>query len=592
MIVRSPRQRSTSLARILLSACLALVPPAFLRAQTGVSSLPPKREVRAVWITTVQGQDWPPSTDPARQQESLHAIVRNLAAGHFNTIFFQVRGRTDAMYRSRFEPWSPQLTGVLGQDPGWDPLDTIIEDAHRHGMELHAWFNAFLARNNTKAAASGSPGIVEQHPGWFHQIEGEWWFDPGIPAVRAYIIRVAMDLVRHYDIDGLQFDFIRYPNRPFPDDAAYRQYGEGLPRDDWRRENINKLVRAMYDSAVACKPMLKIGSTPIGIYLNVGRIKGLQGYEDLAQDSRRWLREGKQDYIAPQVYWSLGEKSGNPDFAALARDWSAAASGRDVIIGVGAYKPEVVAQLPALIDSTRAAGAAGNAFFRYENISRNPEFAGRYDRPADIPPMPWKDPVPPLPPRNFQVDARGEDMFTLRWSAPPAASDGDTAKSFNVYRSASFPVDVSSGQNLIAILRGAVREFSDTLFHAAAPEYFYAVSALDKMNNESAPAVQGVVMPEIVALERRFESADRLGAVYPAVPSSVAFFPYELRAQSAVSLTVVDPEKKTVLTIVDGIQPRGRYVAAADLSSLKNGLYSCVMRAGNFAATRSIRIDH
>ncbi len=555
---------------------------------------PPKREVRAVWIATVGGLDWPQTQNTDEQQRILLGMIVKLKEAKFNTIFFQVRGRGDAFYNSHYEPWSQQLTGTLGKNPGWDPLQFVVTEAHARGMEVHAWFNTFLVKTGKTRPAESSPRhLILQHPEWFHQIDGDWWLDPGLPAVREYLLNVGMDIVRQYDIDGFHFDFMRYPGKSFGDESAFRQFGnKKISREDWRRENINKFVRAFYDSATALKPMLKIGSAPIGIYTNVGKSGGWQAYYDLYQDSRGWLREQKQDYLAPQVYWSLGDRPGNPDFAALTRDWAEHSFGRHIYPGIGAYKPEVHQQLPNLIDSTRATEAEGNAFFRYENISDAFSLGGRYRFPADIPPMPWKDSIPPNPPANLIVNNVNDGIFSLDWRVPQPASDGDGAKYFNVYRSTRTPVNINDPKNLFLITPDARISVADTIKHPLSARYYYAVTALDKGNNESLPtSEQGAVISEVVELSKHFMLKFSLNGNYTSPVSSVVYVPYEIPERSPVLIKILDGMNRDVADIVDAVQMPGRYVASANLGKLKEGTYSCLFVAGNYTEKKTFVVN-
>ena len=553
----------------------------------------PGREVRAVWIATVNGLDWPRSYDSRQQRESLIDIIDKLAASHYNTLYFQVRSRGDAMYRSPYEPWSQQLTGIPGKDPGWDPLALAIDEGHARGMEVHAWFNAFYARSGkTLPPRSTPPHILLKHPEWLHFAGGDWWLDPGIPAARQYVLNVAMDIVRRYDIDGIHFDYLRYPGKLFPDEGSYRRHGGPLAKDDWRRENINKFVRAFYDSAMALKPMLKVGSAPIGIYSNSADITGLQSYSDVYQDSREWLREGKQDYLVPQTYWPLGERRGSADFSRIARDWAVHTYGRDVYPGIGAYKQEVFDQIPELIDLSRSLGFQGNSFFRYGSIERGLDAGGRYRRPANIPPMKWKDSIPPNPPGSFAVSGSVRGGFRLEWSPPPPARDGDSARYYDVYRSTTSPVDVTDADNLIAIVRNGQTRIYDTIAHPAAARYHYAVSAFDKGNNESIPAESSALLPEIAEVLGPLAPAFRLGRNYPEPASSIVFIPYELGERSTVTLTILNEQNRVLVEMVNASQPAGRFIAAGDLSKLRSGVYSYRLVAGAFSRSRTFRIQN
>ncbi len=578
--------------RLLVLSLFSLVSTSASLAQGALAAPPPKREVRAVWITTVNGLDWPKSTDRNEQQQSLRQILDRLQQAHFNTIFFQVRGRGDALYRSTYEPWSNILTGSLGQDPGWDPLQFVLDEAHRRGIEVHAWINTFLIKSSRLETPETSPRhIVLSHPEWLHLVDGEYWLDPGIPAVRKYLLSVVLDIARNYQVDGIHFDFIRYPGKPFPDESTFRKYGGSLAKEEWRRENINSFVRTCYEEATKLKPLMKIGSAPIGIYTNFGNVRGLQGYSDLFQDSREWLRMLIHDYLCPQVYWSLGDQHADPDFAAVAGDWMEHAVGRDIYIGIGAYKPEVHGQLPDLIDLSRRLHAGGQSFFRYDNIQDALTLGGRYRFLANIPPMKWKDSIPPNPPRNLQVTNLHDGVFKLEWGAPASAPDGDNAAYYNIYRAARSPVDVSDPANILAITPVPAPLYIDSIAHPRGSKYYYAVSAFDKGNNESTPtAEQVVLMPDIIKLAKQFELQSRLGRHFPEPASSIVYIPYELRAASPVFVKILDQSNREVANVVDAVQEPGSYIAAVDISTLKRGEYSWLFIAGQHSERKPLQI--
>ena len=572
-----------------LFSLLVLI-PCMSRSQAFI----PKREVRAVWIATVAGLDWPTSLDVSEQQKSLREMVEKLCQAHFNTIFFQVRGRADAMYRSAYEPWAQQLTGTLGKDPGWDPLEFVIGEAHRRGMEVHAWFNTFLIKSGASKPPESTPRhVILEHPEWLHLVKGEWWLDPGIPPARKYTMNVALDIVRRYDVDGIHFDFIRYPGESFPDQISHEMYGAGMSRGDWRRENINKFVREFYDAAMLLKPMLKVGSAPIGIYNHDAKEVGLYSYDNLFQDSRRWLREGKHDYLVPQVYWSLGHKPSNPDFAAVVRDWSMNTYGRQMVIGVGAYKPDVYREVPLLVDTTRFYGVDGNAFFRYENIESILNVGMRYRYLANIPPMPWKDSIPPNPPSHFKVVNDSDGIFKLQWHSPARASDGDGARFYDVYRSTTKPVNLDDARNLVHIVVDGDTTFADTIRHPTSTKYFYTVTALDKGHNESsAPKEESIVVPEIVIVARKFSNKLKLAHAFPEPASDYVFFPYELKDAASVSLVIVNEMNNEAIRVVDTVQSAGRHIAAADVSGLAEGTYRCELITGGATLANSLTVKH
>jgi uncharacterized lipoprotein YddW (UPF0748 family) len=560
-------------------------------SQNSASSRSPKWEVRAVWLTTVSGLDWPRSLKTDEQQQSLRTIVERLAAANYNTIFFQVRGRGDAMYRSSYEPWSSQLTGTMGKDPGWDPLDFVIREAHAHGMEVHAWFNTFLVKSGNGMT---SQHVAGKHPEWVHTVGGETWLDPGIPAARAYTLKVALEIVRNYDVDGIHFDFMRYPEKGFADDGAYRRYGNrSITKGDWRRKNVNAFISAFYDSANAIKPRLKIGSAPIGIYQNIPGLNGLQSFSTVYQDSHEWLKQGWQDYIVPQVYWALGRTGGHPDFAAVARDWSGNMYGRQIYLGVGAYKPDVAAQIPSIIDTTRSFGFYGNSFFRYEHINKMLGVGGRYDYPAFIPPMSWKDSIPPNPPEHLRIQSLAGNYFKLNWTTPARASDGDTLKCFNIYRSTLSKVDVNDIRNLVCTVNGSIYSYVDTIMHPSAAKYSYAVTAMDYGNNESVPShEEHITIPEIVRLSQKYANRLVFGNAYPSSASEYVYFTYELAEPSLVWLTITDQSNNEVLKVVDSYQLSGKYIASANVENLKEGDYSCSLIAGKKVLKKSLSVKH
>lgn len=549
--------------------------------------LSPKYEVRAVWITTVGGLDWPRSFGKTEQQRSMREMIAQVKAAHFNTIFFQVRGRADAMYRSHYEPWSQQLTGEWGKDPGWDPLQFVLDEAHAQGLEVHAWFNTFLVKNGPLVPTTWPPHLAQLHPEWAKLVGDEWWLDAGLPQIRFYLVKVALDIARNYDIDGIHFDFIRYPGPKYPDDATYRKYGVGATREEWRRENINAFVRAAYDSIKAVKPMLKIGSTPIGIYVNVPSSTGLESFHSVFQDSRTWLRERKHDYLVPQVYWSIGNPAA--DFGLIVSDWSGNTFNRHVYIGVGAYKPEVFRQIPELIDATRRAELHGNSFFRYEHISQWWRVGERYALPAIVPPMPWKDPTPPAPPTDLRAQDLGEGAFLLQWRKPPRAPDGDFPKRYVLYRSRTQPVDYDDPANIVAITVGADTSLIDTIARPTGLRYFYAVTALDKMNNESQPTNEGkVILAAFASLAKEFSLSTALAEPYS--EKARAFIPYVLGDWATVQVTVLDSSGGSVRALGGEIQGPGKYVQSLDLSSWKPGFYLVRLNAGQ-VFTKPLRVE-
>ncbi|MCD8285099.1 MAG: family 10 glycosylhydrolase, partial [Prevotellaceae bacterium] len=302
---------------------LLLVCPLALRAQ-----MQPKREFRGAWIQCVNGQ-WQ-GMPKEQMQQTLTYQLNELQKAGINAVLFQVRAEGDALYPSRYEPWSRFLTGQQGLAPSpyWDPLQWMIDECHKRGMELHAWINPFRAK--TQGTPSLSSPYYRQHPDRFIEYGGLWLFDPGLPENRRYICFIAADIVRNYDVDGLHIDDYFYPypvaGQLIPDDNSYILYGKGRDRGDWRRDNVNAFIRALSDSIHKAKPWVKFGVSPFGIYRNKrsdpkgSDTSGLQNYDDLYADVLLWVKEGWVDYCIPQIYWEIGNKAA--DYATLARWWN------------------------------------------------------------------------------------------------------------------------------------------------------------------------------------------------------------------------------------------------------------------------------
>lgn len=308
----------------------------------------PPRECRATWIATVYNLDWPskPGLPVVTQKEELRALLDGAARLNMNAVVLQVRTMCDAFYDSPIEPWSYYLTGKLGRppEPFYDPLAFAVEECHARGLELHAWINPFRATTTSYGGELPESHIASQFPWLTRKAGPHLWLDPSVEFVRNRAIAVTFDLVNRYDIDAIQIDdyFYPYPGAGggpgFDDNDSWRRYfGEDgtLSRDDWRRQNVDDLVRYLYDGVKRAKPWVKFGVSPFGIWSKrhppeVPR--GLDARAELYADSRRWLREGWLDYIAPQLYWKI---EGAQSFPALSRWWhSQNAKGRHVWPGI------------------------------------------------------------------------------------------------------------------------------------------------------------------------------------------------------------------------------------------------------------------
>lgn len=478
---------------------------------TSMAQVAPKREFRGAWIQCVNNQFNGIGRD--QMQQTLTHQLDELQLDGINAILFQVRAEGDALYQSSLEPWSRYLTGQQGRapEPYWDPLAWMVEQCHARGMECHAWINPYRAKTKgTTAMATTHPYF--QHPERFFNYDGLMLFDPGVPENRAYICHVACDIVRRYDVDGLHIDDYFYPypvaGVPIPDDDSYRQYGQGMDRADWRRQNVNLFIRDMHDSLAAAKPWVKFGVAPFGIYRNQksdpngSATNGTQNYDDLYADVLEWVRQGWVDYNIPQIYWEIGNKAA--DYETLIRWWSANSGQRPLFIGQDvertvkhadlvnpnthqmARKYELQRELPGIEGSCQwYAKAVVDNPGNYGTMLR--QYYHRY--PALQPSMPWIDDKAPGKVRSVKP-VWTQDGYLLFWTAPRAKKAMDEARSYVVYRFARGErIDISDPSHIVAI---TPRTYLQLPYVDGRIPYVYVVTALDRLHNESKPVKKSV----------------------------------------------------------------------------------------------------
>lgn len=410
---------------LVVLAPLILVPVASPGAEP-----PPEapREFRGVWVATVGNIDWPSRRGLAsdEQKREAIAILDRVASLRLNAVVFQVRTAADALYDSKIEPWSVVLTGRQGAapEPYYDPLAFWVEEAHRRGLQLHAWINPFRARPAGAPKDLAATHVARAHPDRVRSYGDLDWMDPGAAGAREQTLAVVADIVGRYDVDGVHIDDYFYPypvarpggggNLEFPDDAtwgAYRASGGTLSRGDWRRENINRLVEGMYRTAHAIKPHVQVGISPFGLP-RPGRVAGMKGfdqYEGLFADAELWLRRGWCDYWTPQLYWKI-DAPGQPFRPLLdawlsinerkRHVWPGLSSSR--VGGARGYLPaEIYGQIEIIRESR---GADGNVLFSMRSLMRNNAGfsgglkSGPYKSTALVPISPWLDREPPARP--------------------------------------------------------------------------------------------------------------------------------------------------------------------------------------------------
>lgn len=303
-------------------------------------------EMRAAWVSTVFNIDWPSESsygNAEKQKKEYIALLDKLKGAGINTIIIQVRPESDAIYRSKINPWSRFLTGKQGKDPGYDPLAFIVQETHKRGMKVHAWFNPYRASIYSDKSSTSSSNAINRHPDWVIKYNNKWYYDPGKPEVVNYIVDTVAEVVKNYDIDGVHFDDYFYPGPEFPDDATFRKYGSGN-KENWRRTNINNMVKKVRDKVHSIKPGVEFGISPAGIWRNSyndangSRTSGGESYNKQYADTRYWIKNGLVDYVVPQVYWRIGHPKA--DYATLIKWWSDQVKGTNVklYIGQGIYK--------------------------------------------------------------------------------------------------------------------------------------------------------------------------------------------------------------------------------------------------------------
>ncbi|WP_205500091.1 family 10 glycosylhydrolase [Rufibacter psychrotolerans] len=490
----------------LRSLLLLLCIPFALLAQA------PKREFRGAWIATYASIDWPNRNQtPAQQQAALISILNHHQATGINAIFLQVRSQSDALYQSALEPISSDLTGVQGRNPGWDPLQFALEECRKRGMELHAWINPYRAIANVNQLPTFAQNhVARQHPEWLIASGNLRTLDPGLPQVRNHIMTVIADIVQRYDVDGIHFDDYFYPNAVFNDDATFNAHSRGFTdRADWRRDNVNLLIKRVNDTINHLKPWVKFGVSPSGIYRNSTNpalgtnTSGLQHYVSLYADSRKWLQEGWVDYLAPQVYWFIGQ--GGANYSVIVPWWNNNAYGRHIYIGLAGYKVNDPAmgtswanpsQIPNQVRLNRSLpNVLGQAIYNTNSLRSTTKLGFRdslrtnfYAKPALQPSMPWRDNTPPAAPAGLVATKEEAGTVSLTWSkAPETASELDKVTRYVVYRSESPVIDITNTDHLLAITTTATNSFTDQVPDPA-KTYFYTVTAVDRLHNESAPS--------------------------------------------------------------------------------------------------------
>ncbi len=465
----------------------------------------PKREFRGAWLHVIGQSQWQNKTT-----EGAKAYIREqfdkLRDAGCNAVIFQVRPTADAVYKSDLEPWSAWLTGKRGKAPSpmWDPMEYAIEEAHKRGLEFHAWLNPYRVTSTAKETLP-SGHMSNKRPERFFRYNGQVLFDPAYQENRDFICEIISDILDRYDVDGIHIDDYFYPypapGKAIPDDKSYAKFGNGMNRGDWRRQNVDLLIEQMHNTIKEKKPWVRFGVSPFGIWRNKksdprgSNSSGLQNYDDLYADVILWAKKGWIDYLAPQLYWNLDTKAAPS--RSLAQWWNDNANGVDIYIGQDVKRTMDVAD-PGNHDkneldtkvrlSRRLPNVKGNVWWHGYWVTGNykgasDSLAMKYQSTIALPPVYGDQRKKPKTVEDLKIERDGKDYF-LTWKAPAHShreAETDAVK-YVVYE--FFPgesQDIEDSQTIVAMTPYTrVRINGDK-------GSTYAVTALDRMNRESKP---------------------------------------------------------------------------------------------------------
>lgn len=429
---------------------LALLWPSAASAHLWPESVQPAdraREVRAVWYCTVMGIDWPRgqrATDAAsteRQKQMLRDDFDRLQAAGINVVLFQCRTRGVVAYRSDYETWDDVFTGTYGKQPPYDPLAFAIEEAHKRGMELHAYMVTYPLMYAKTVKSLGKKNVVTTHPELCQKCGDRWYLDPGVPGTADYLAQLCREVVERYDVDGVHLDYIRYMESSvgFNDNTAYKKYGHGLNKAQWKRDNVTDCVRRITAAVRSVKPWMVMSCSPVGKYADLPRARsgGWNARDAVSQDAQLWLKENIMDWLIPMLYFD-----GN-NFYPFVVNWQQESYGHPIVPGLGVYlcapdqknwKGEAIRRQ---MNVSRQIGCPGIAFFRSQFLLDNHK--GVYDftrefniQPALTPASTWLDATPPAAP-VVETQLHTGYVLDLSWSTV----DDATPIVYNVYRERS-----------------------------------------------------------------------------------------------------------------------------------------------------------
>ena len=515
----------------------------------------PKYEVRAVWLTTIGGIDWPHSyaqseRSAEKQKEELRAILDRLQKANINTILLQTRIRATTIYPSQYEPWDGCLSGFPGKSPGYDALQFAIDECHKRGMEVHAWVVTIPVG---KWNSYGCRQLRKRFPRLIKRIDQDGYMDPEATQTGCYLAEMCREIVQRYDVDGIHLDYIRYP------ETWKFRIGK-----DQARGNITRIVEKIHQAVKKEKPWVKMSCSPIGKFDDLSRYwsHGWNAYTKVAQDAQAWLKDGLMDELFPMMYFR------GDQFFPFAIDWKEHSYGKIIAPGLGIYflDPKEgkwnISDITSELYHLRNIGE-GHAFFRNKFLLDNHQ--GVYDfvtahfnrYPALVPPMTWESNKRPQQPVTLCIE-ENEGTTTLRWDNSLQYEDGTAIKTpsiyNNVYASKEYPVDVHDARNLI-LTRTTRRQLTTRTGNT--PTY-YAVTTTDGFGNESRAKQQN--QTAMVKTTKRYGKACRLTTTGESIilPSSIhetdcQYIIVKNMQEQAVYITKPQNREINIKKIKDGI---------------------------------------
>lgn len=603
------------------------------------------QEFRAAWVASVLNLDWPIDKFATSENQKLQmlAIFDSLVESGFNAVFLQVRAEADALYESEHAPWSYFLTGEEGTppDPYYDPLEFAIEEAHKRGLELHAWINPYRAVQGHSSAKEvslqdidpalysvtegryfndtqekslpphdrDSTHVYYSNPEWLLNVAGYVFMDPGLPEVIQHVKEVVGEIVNNYDVDGIHMDDYFYPypqNEMAPrnpdfdakDDSTFAAHPRGFDNKyDWRRNNVNLLIKELQDTVKSVKPYVKFGVSPFGIWQSgtPSGITGMNPRTSIYADALMWIEDESIDYLIPQLYWRFG---GQQDFAKLSEWWlDQVTDDIHFYAGLGVYKSDSrfssdgrysANEVPKQVRHTREIGADGNVMFRSRNLTvfnsggiRDTLRTDLYKHRALTPSFNQIDlPIPGAPSNMIlaQNPILGESSeILLSWDRPAYEAGKDSLVRYAIYRvegetAPSADEILANPENLVAIT--GQEEFTDSPGNTET-SYHYAITAFNRNSQESEPS-EVVSSGVVTSAEEDYEpivKSLRLDQNYPNPFNPSTNISFQLPENSAVSLKVYDMVGREVAVLIDGQKSAGSHTVTFDASALPSGVY-------------------